>query len=132
MLIPENIVRFKAVRSSGPGGQRVNRRATKVQAWVRIADLPLSEEDKRYVRERLLHRINKRDELEAVYDEERFQVLNKAGVITHLNAMLEMALVRPTPRIPTEPTRGAEKRRHIDKEMRSEKKQQRHVRLTED
>ena len=125
MYITEHNIRFKAVRSGGPGGQNANRRATKVQAWVKIDDLPLTDEEKHRIRERLANRVNKRGELEVTDEEERFQEQNKERAIAHLNAMVEMALVVLPPRIPTEPTRGSNERRIEGKKRHGEKKRAR-------
>ncbi len=42
VLAPRSILRFRASRSSGPGGQNVNKRSTKVELRVNVDDLPIS------------------------------------------------------------------------------------------
>lgn len=125
VLVGPDDVRFKAVRSSGPGGQRVNRRSTKVQLWVRIGNLRLSDQERRLIRARLEHRINHRDELEVAWEGERLQERNRALALEHLNELLAAALRVPPRRIPTEPHRGAREARLSDKRFRGVKKERR-------
>lgn len=125
MIVTLQNVRWKAVRASGPGGQRVNRRSTKVQMWAKVADLPFTEVEKRRIRQGLLHRINHKDELEVVCEEERSQELNCDKALRHMNALIEEALKVPEPRIPTKPPRSFENVRIAEKKIVSEKKQSR-------
>lgn len=127
MLVNEQNVRFKAVRASGPGGQRANRRSTKVQIWVKVSDLPLGGEQKKLIRERLAHHINHNDELEVVNEEERSQELNRDKALERMNQMIEEALRVPPPRILSKPPRSAENFRIKEKKITSEKKRSRRV-----
>lgn len=125
MRITERNVRFKAVRSGGPGGQRANRRSTKVQLWVKIGNLTLTEIEKRRIRRKLAKHINHLDELWVENEEERSQKLNRDNALEHINELIEEALKVPKPRIPTEPPRSAEEVRIRAKKMRSGKKRSR-------
>ena len=127
MLISEKDVRFKAVRSGKPGGQRANRRDTKIQARVCIQDLLLSEEQKRLIREKLHNRINRDDELIIESEEERFQDLNKENALERLNTVIEEAITVPPERVPTEPPRSADDARIRHKHMRYQKKKTRRI-----
>jgi ribosome-associated protein len=127
MFITEKNVKVKAVRASGPGGQNIGRRSTKVQAWVKISDLPIGDKEKKIIRKKLWRHINHNDELEAVCDEERSQRINREKVLEHLNQMIEEALRVPAKRIPTEPPRSAENFRIKEKKILSEKKRSRRV-----
>jgi ribosome-associated protein len=128
MLITEkDIIKFKAVRSSGPGGQRVNRRSTKVQLWVKISDLPLSERDKKKIRQSLAHHINHKDELWVYDQEERSQELNKDKALARLNQMIVEALKEPPPRLPAEPRRSTKEVRIKEKKIKSQKKRLRRL-----
>ena len=128
MLITEKDVRFKAVRSSGPGGQRANRRSTKVQIWVKIGNLPLSDIQKKRLRRKLAKHINHLDELWVENEEERTQKLNKNRALEHINKIVGDALKVPQRRIPTTPPRSAEEVRIRAKKIRSEKKKGRRFR----
>lgn len=127
MYVSERDVKFKAVRASGPGGQRANRRSTKVQLWVKIGDLPLTEQQKKRLRQRLTHHLNHRDELWVYDQEERSQEMNKDKALARLNSIIVGALQEPPPRIPTERPRRAEERRIIAKKIKSEKKKSRRI-----
>lgn len=116
-------VRYKAARSGGPGGQNVNKRSTKVQAWVKIGELLLSGEEKKRVRKKLAHRVNKEDELEVESEEERSQEANRERAIERLEEMIEGAIKEHPRRIPTRPPEGAEKRFHEERKLESLKKQ---------
>ncbi len=125
VLIPENIVRFKAVRSSGAGGQNANRRSTKAQLHVSVGDLPISEEERKLVREKLAHHVNHKDELWVENEEERSQEMNRDKALARLNEMVEGAIKVPEERIPGEPTRGSDEFRIREKKIQGEKKKSR-------
>lgn len=118
-------VKTKSVRASGPGGQRTNRRSTKVQIWIKISDLPLSEKEKQLIREKLAHRVNHEDELEVESEEERFQKRNKERAYEKLSELIEGAIHKDPPRIQTEPPRSAEEQRMRHKHLRYQKKRSR-------
>ncbi len=123
--IGEEYITFKASRAGGPGGQRVNRRSTKIQAWVKIGSLPYAEKDKKLIREKLANRINQEDELVVENEEERNQIYNKENAIQKINELIAEALKKNPPRIPTEPSRGSDEERLRHKRMRYQKKQSR-------
>ncbi|MDO8557069.1 MAG: peptide chain release factor-like protein [Candidatus Jorgensenbacteria bacterium] len=121
-FVSENNTRFLAVRSSGPGGQRVNRRSTKVHVWARVADLQVSDDEKRLIREKLAGRINQNDELEVSCEEERAQAMNHARAIERMNELIAEAVTVSPERIPTEPSHGAKIAAMVRKEKRYKKK----------
>ena len=128
-FVSEHNTRFSAARSSGPGGQRTNRRSTKVHVFARVDELPLSPEEKKLVGEKLAGRINQDGELEVSCEEERSQAANHAKALARMNELLEEAIVVPPPRIPTEPPHGAEiaareheRKRYVKKRTRRESK----------
>lgn len=127
MLISEKDVVFKAVRASGPGGQRTNRRSTKVELWVAVADLQISEKEKKLVREKLARHINHKGEIWLTEEEERSQEMNRDRALARLNAMIENALQVPVPRIPTVPPRYAEEARIREKKIVGIKKKTRRM-----
>ena len=108
MTINKENVKFKAARSSGPGGQKANRRSTKVQLWVKIGDLALNPSEKKRLRKKLERHINHLDELWVENEEERSQKLNRDKAFEKLNELVNEALKVPKRRIPTSPRRGAE------------------------
>ena len=122
-FIEEEKVRFRAVRSGGPGGQNVNKRSTKVQAWIKVEELLLSNEEKARVREKLAHHVNKEDELEAESEEERSQKANREKVLERLEEMVAEAVKQNPKRIPTRVPRGAEERFREERKLESLKRQ---------
>ncbi len=125
MVIDEQNVKIKTSRASGPGGQNVNKRSTRVQAWITIGALNLSEEEKNRIREKLANKINERDELETESDEERAQEQNRDRAIEKLNTLVEEALHEDALRVPTEPHQGAIEERLHHKRLRYQKKKSR-------
>jgi len=127
MILTNQHIKFKTTRSSGPGGSRANRRSTRVQVWVRVKDLPITEAQKKMLRVKIAHHINHDDEIEAWCDSERAQIDNRRIAMKHLNDLIEDALIVPKTRIPTEIPRSAENRRIHDKKMQGAKKGIRHI-----
>jgi len=118
-------VRMKAVRARGPGGQRVNRRSTKVQLWVKIEHLPLRPAERRLLRKKLKGCVNRRGEICVESESSRSQELNRDAALRKLQAVIERALTRPRRRISTTPPRGAEDQRIREKKFVSERKRAR-------
>jgi protein subunit release factor B len=92
-------VRIETVRSEGPGGQNINRRDTKVHAWVKVDDLKLDEDGKKLVREKLAHRVTKRDELEVTNEAGRTQEENRAKALEIMEKLIEEAIKVNPPRV---------------------------------
>lgn len=116
---------FTFVRSSGPGGQNVNKRATKAQLRVSVEALGLPTRATERLRVRAGSAITRDDELLISCDETRSQGRNKQGCIDQLRAMVNEALVVPKKRKKTKPTRGSVERRIGEKKRRGDIKKQR-------
>jgi ribosome-associated protein len=118
-------VRFSFVSSGGPGGQNVNKRATKAEMRVFLADLPLHPE----ALERLValagQRVTEAGELVITADEHRSQGRNRAECLARLRELIVRAKVRPRKRKATRPGRGAVERRLMAKREMAEKKSRR-------
>lgn len=126
MRIKEKDVSFKAVRAGGPGGQNVNRRATKIQARVSIESLSLSEEEKKRLRDNIPPSyITKEGDIVVVNEEGRTQKENKSRALEIINRLVEEALKEAPERLPTKPKPSAKERRLKEKKKRSEKKKRR-------
>jgi len=123
--IPSEKIKFKAARASGPGGQRTNRRSTKVELWIAVGDLLITDAEKKMAREKLAHHINHNDEIWVTEEEERSQEMNRDKALARLNEMIENAIRIPAPRIPTEPPRYAKEKRIREKKIVSRKKEER-------
>ncbi|WP_416448454.1 alternative ribosome rescue aminoacyl-tRNA hydrolase ArfB [Leeuwenhoekiella sp. A2] len=114
---------FKAVRSSGPGGQHVNKTSTKVVlSWNLPDSAALSEDEKQRVHLKLSNRITKDENLVLSNDHSRSQLKNKEALVKNFLLMLEKALKRPKQRKKTRPTRNSKLRRLESKKRNSQKK----------
>lgn len=114
---------FTAVRSSGSGGQNVNKVASKVTLSFDVnASAILSDKQKTMILEKLANRINKEGFLQINSDTERTQFLNKKAVIAKFRLLLVGALKESKKRIATKPTLASKLKRIDNKKRQSEKK----------
>ena len=126
LRIPLREFRFSFARSSGPGGQNVNKLNTKaLLRWAVLASPSLPEP----VRRRLLaaHRRRLSAEGDFLVSSQRFRDAgrNVADCLEKLRAMLADAAVPPKPRRPTKPTRASVNRRLDQKRQLAKKKRDR-------
>lgn len=114
---------FKAVRSSGPGGQHVNKTSTKVMLHWSLKDSNVFFEDqKERLYKRLKNKLTTDDQLVLSYDQSRSQHKNKDEVFKNLVRLLENGLLKPKRRKKTRPTLASKKRRLDSKKRNAEKK----------
>lgn len=124
--IPADELDFSYVRSSGPGGQNVNKVATKaVLKWNVVASESLPPAVKRRLLERQKRRINAVGELVLASDRHRHQTRNVEDCLERLRSMIVEVLEPPKPRVPTKTPRRAKRRRLENKRRQSLKKRQR-------
>ena len=126
VAVRPDMLRFTFVLSSGPGGQNVNKRATRAVLRVRLDELPLPPGARGRLR-RLASRHLASDggELVIAADEYRSQARNRAACVERLADLVERSLHAPKPRRATKPTRGSVERRIAAKKRRGEMKRQR-------
>lgn len=116
-------VSYKAVRSSGAGGQNVNKVATKVILQFSIDNSQmLSEEQKEKLREFLKTRLDKNGVLTLSSSESRSQFRNKTLVDRRFLDMIEEGLKEDKERIPTKTPKAVKQKRLKNKKIQSEKK----------
>lgn len=114
---------FSASRSSGPGGQNVNKVNTKVELrFSVISTLILNENEKELILRKLKKKINKEGELILVSQEGRTQTENKLLVSEKFYEVIAKALTIPVKRIPTKPSFTSRLKRLDDKKIRSKVK----------
>jgi len=118
--IDEREIDESFIRSSGPGGQNVNKLATAVQLRFDVRRSPALPDDVRQRLERLAGRRLTRDGVLIITAQQyRTQERNRQDALDRLLQMIREAAVRPVPRRPTKPTAGSRKRRLEGKRRRS-------------
>tara|TARA_R110002167_G_scaffold158880_3_gene354225 strand:- start:3960 stop:4412 length:453 start_codon:yes stop_codon:yes gene_type:complete len=116
-------LQFKAVRSSGAGGQHVNKVSTKVELTFDVmGSQALSEVEKERIKHKLGHRLTKENIFLLQCDETRSQHKNKALAIVRFLETMENALKIPKKRRPTKPSKSAVEKRLKGKKKASQKK----------
>ena len=122
LLIRE--LNFKSTRSSGSGGQNVNKVSTKVELRFDIDQSKiLTEDEKIRIKQKLKNRISSENILILVSESERTQLGNKRKVIENFIKLIEKALQVDKPREKTKPTNLSKEKRLKEKRIKSEKKQ---------
>ena len=113
--LPEEEVRFSAIRARGPGGQNVNKASSAIQLRFDIANSSLPD----YYKLRLLKlpdtRINKDGVIVIRADQYRSQQRNKDAALQRLIELIQSVKSEPKRRIPTRPTPASRKRRLDEK-----------------
>ncbi|MDY0098012.1 MAG: alternative ribosome rescue aminoacyl-tRNA hydrolase ArfB [Bacteroidales bacterium] len=118
--IPESEIRFYASRSSGPGGQNVNKLNTRVELRFNIMDSDaFSEYEKSILYSKLKHRISTEGDLIVKSQSERSQLRNRNHAVEKLFQLLCTILTEKKPRKPTQPTRKSIEERLDRKRRRS-------------
>ena len=119
-------VEFRTSRSSGPGGQHVNKTESRVELlWSPQESDCLSEAQKLMVAGRLGNRITDEGVLILVSEKYRSQHRNRADVIERFLALIQTSLVPVKKRRPTRPTRSSVEKRIKSKKIRGEIKRSR-------
>ena len=118
--IDESELEESFVRSSGPGGQNVNKLSTAVQLRFDVRRSPSLPND---VAVRLMRlagkRLTKEGVLVIIAQNHRTQERNRAEALERLAALVREAAVRPVPRRPTRPTKASREKRLEGKKRRS-------------
>lgn len=125
LTIPEDDIKISFARSSGPGGQNVNKVNSKVTLRWSPGNSRIDPGWRRRFETRYGNRINRDGELVLHSDKYRDQVRNRIDVKSKLVEMLLDCQAAPKARIETRPSRGSQRRRLDAKRRRSEKKQSR-------
>lgn len=124
--IPESEISVEFARSSGPGGQNVNKRDTKAVArWKIGASAAFSDEEKARIRAFAANRTNAEDEIVLSAEDERSQSRNRETAVARLQEIIRAALAPRKKRRPTKPSRASKERRLESKRLQGRKKAQR-------
>lgn len=123
IAIADSEIAFEFIRSSGPGGQNVNKVATAVRLTFDVRRSPSLPID---IRERLLLMAGKRagadGVLAIVARRHRTQEANRRDAVDRLVALVRRACEKPRERRPTKPTAAAKRRRLETKRLRARTK----------
>ena len=123
LFIPASEYTITYVRSRGPGGQKVNKTATKAMLfWNLWQSQVLSEAEKQRVFQKLKNKLDKQGNLIIYAQTERSQKQNKAAVIEKLHQIVEQALKVEKERLPTQPSTQVKERRLQSKKKAGQKK----------
>jgi ribosome-associated protein len=119
-------LRFGFSRSSGPGGQNVNKVNTKTELRISLTSLH-GMSDRAVTRLRTLagRRLTAEGDLLLTADAERTQESNRRACLEKLRALIAEALVEPKVRKKSKPSKGSKKRRLESKKKQGEKKRSR-------
>tara|TARA_B100000965_G_scaffold49004_2_gene35982 strand:- start:6668 stop:7066 length:399 start_codon:yes stop_codon:yes gene_type:complete len=122
--IKESELHFSFVRSSGPGGQHVNKVSTAVQLKYNIIKSDISEDVKQRFIDKYKKRISKNGFITILAQSFKSQKKNKEDAINRLEKLFSDIKIRAK-RIPTKPSRSSKVKRIETKKRRSQTKKSR-------
>ena len=122
----ENILKelnFKGIRSSGAGGQHVNKVSSKIELTFDLENsLSLSDNEKELLKTKLSNKLTKENTLILFCEESRSQHRNKEIAIKRFLELLRVNLIRPKKRRPTKPSKSSVRKNAEKKKRTSLKK----------
>ncbi|MGH7131031.1 MAG: alternative ribosome rescue aminoacyl-tRNA hydrolase ArfB [Phycisphaerales bacterium] len=123
--VPASVVQVTFSRSSGPGGQNVNKVSTKCEIRLATAALPLHPAARHRLESLAASRLTAAGEIIITSETERSQSRNRDECFEKLRQLLVQAMHIPKVRRPTKPSRGSKERRLTAKKIRGEIKRNR-------
>jgi len=133
IIIPDGELLFTFSRSSGPGGQNVNKVSSRVTLRFDVANSPsLADQQKKQILSKLKTRINKKGILRIICQKYRTQNANRVEVVKRFKILMQNTLRRTPPRKKTNIPKAVIKRRIEDKKRKSRLKQERSEKMSWD
>ena len=124
--IPDEELEFATSRSSGPGGQNVNKVNTRVSVLFDVdRSTVLSDEQRSLLRERLGGRISRAGIMRVVSQKHRTQLANRDAAVERFTLLLRDALTEKAERVPLKVPRAVKERRLDEKRRRGGLKRER-------
>ncbi len=115
---------IKATRSSGKGGQNVNKVSSRIQLFYDVLNSTgISDEERKLILHKLKNKLSEQGILQIDVQEDRSQLANKKIAFNKLEDLLLNALKKTKKRIKTSVSPGARKKRLTGKKIQGEKKQ---------
>ena len=132
LLINEGEIKFKFTKSSGPGGQNVNKLSSAVELYFNIYEsTSISSEIKTRLVHKLKGQITRDGLLVLRSDKHRLQNLNRKEVKERFKKIMIQALKKPKTRIPTKPSMSSSLRRLENKRFTGKLKKNRKTNLSD-
>ena len=126
LVIPDSELDVKATRSSGAGGQHVNKTSSRIEISWNIRDSKaLADEQRSMLMERLASRVSTDGAIRIVASEMRSQRQNRERAETRLADVIRRAIAPRKKRKPTRRPRSADEARLASKKLQSKKKRDR-------
>lgn len=128
LTIPAGELSIAFARSGGPGGQNVNKVASKVELrWNPTTSMALGLDDRVWLLSRLKNRLTTEGDLIVTSTLTRDQIKNREDALSKLALIVRAALDRPKARRATKPSRSSKRRRIEGKRHRAEIKRNRRI-----
>jgi len=132
-IIPLAEIKISFARSSGAGGQNVNKTSTKVLVrWPVDKSAVFSATEKSRIITKLSNKLNYRGEIVIAVEQERSQLQNREIALALLQKIVSNALRVPKKRVPTKPSLTAKLKRLASKKLHAKIKSSRKLKATQD
>jgi len=126
LVIPSNEIKWRFSRSSGPGGQNVNKIESRVEIIFNLEDSKVLNDYQKEILKRNLKNILVNNSLHLTVQEHRNQLLNRQLALIKFSSIIKNALNKPFKlRKSTQPTKESQKKRVEVKKKRGELKKSR-------
>jgi ribosome-associated protein len=123
LSIPRSELEFRTSRSSGAGGQHVNKTSSRVEiSWNILGSIALSEEQRELLMQRLGSRVSEEGAVRVVASDTRSQLRNRQAAEQRLGDLIAKSLTVQKKRKPTRKPRAANEARLTEKKKHSDKK----------